>query len=275
MDKAADRLLAGVRDDVVRTSAGPVAVTVTIGGVTAPRHARTVHEILARAQETLERRQGEAAAARSWPISPNVEREALRRENVRATDEIVAALNERRILLAFEPVVETRYARARVLRMPDAHSPRRRHARPRRRSIPIAERLGLVRLLDHRVLELVVSELAAVPASARQPQRLARLDHRSGLVVGARRAAARQPGRRRAADRRDHRDGRDPRHRRHPRLRRPREGPRLPHRDRRFRRRLSPRSATCASSASTCSRSTAPSCRTSRARRTTAPSCGP
>jgi EAL domain-containing protein (putative c-di-GMP-specific phosphodiesterase class I) len=29
--------------------------------------------------------------------------------------------------------------------------------------IPVAERLGLVRLLDHRVLELLVSEMAAVP----------------------------------------------------------------------------------------------------------------
>ncbi len=55
MNKAAERLVAGVRDDVVRTSAGPVAVTVTIGGVTAPRHATNVQEILARAQETLDR----------------------------------------------------------------------------------------------------------------------------------------------------------------------------------------------------------------------------
>ena len=39
---AADRLLAGVRDEMVPTAAGPVAVTVTIGGVTAPRHARSV-----------------------------------------------------------------------------------------------------------------------------------------------------------------------------------------------------------------------------------------
>ena len=30
--------------------------------------------------------------------------------------------------------------------------------------VPVAERLGLVRMLDHRVLELVVSELAAAPA---------------------------------------------------------------------------------------------------------------
>ena len=61
MPIAADRLLAGVRDDVVETSAGPVAVTVTIGGVTAPRHARTVDEVLARAQEALDARQGQAA----------------------------------------------------------------------------------------------------------------------------------------------------------------------------------------------------------------------
>ena len=30
--------------------------------------------------------------------------------------------------------------------------------------IPVAERLGLVRMLDYRVLELVVNELAAAPA---------------------------------------------------------------------------------------------------------------
>jgi diguanylate cyclase (GGDEF)-like protein len=51
MERAAERLVAGVRDDVVRTGAGPVAVTVTVGGVTAPRHASNVQEILARARK--------------------------------------------------------------------------------------------------------------------------------------------------------------------------------------------------------------------------------
>ena len=106
MEKAAERLVAGVRDDVIRTGAGPVAVTVTIGGVTAPRHASNVQEILARAQETLDR--AKAKRPGSFQVyRPNVEREALRRDNVRAADEIVNALNERRILLAFEPVVAT------------------------------------------------------------------------------------------------------------------------------------------------------------------------
>ena len=105
MEKAAERLVAGVRDDVVRTGAGPVAVTVTIGGVdrAAPRLERA--EILARAQETLDR--AKAKRPGSYQVyRPNVEREALRRDNVRAADEIVTALNERRILLAFEPVVD-------------------------------------------------------------------------------------------------------------------------------------------------------------------------
>lgn len=37
---------------------------------------------------------------------PNVERDAQRRVNIRVTDEIVTALNEGRIVVAFEPVVE-------------------------------------------------------------------------------------------------------------------------------------------------------------------------
>ena len=132
---AAERLLAGVRDDVVQTGAGPVAVTVTIGGVTAPRHAATVAEILARAQETLDR--AKAKRPGSYQVyRPNIEREAVRRENVRAADEIVTALNERRILLAFEPVMAGRDASAGVLRMPDAHPARRRHGRVGQRGDP-------------------------------------------------------------------------------------------------------------------------------------------
>ena len=162
MEKAAERLVAGVRDDVIRTGAGPVAVTVTVGGVTAPRHAANVQEILARAQETLDR--AKAKRPGSFQVyRPNVEREALRRENVRSADDIVNALNERRILLAFEPVVET------ASRRPAFHECLMRIRRAdgaivtATEVIPIAERLGLVRLLDHRVLELLVSEMAAVP----------------------------------------------------------------------------------------------------------------
>ena len=160
---AAERLLAGVHDDMVPTDAGPIAVTITIGGVTAPRHARSVAEVLGRAQETLDtakaRRRGSFLAYR-----PNIEREALRRDNVRATDEIVAALNERRIFLAYETIVKA------ADRRPAFYECLMRIRRTDGSLIaagdivPIAERLGLVRLLDHRVLELVVDEMIAAPS---------------------------------------------------------------------------------------------------------------
>ena len=162
MTIAAERLLDSVRNDTVSTSGGSLAVTITIGGVTAPRHARAVDDILRRAQDALDmarsRRHGSF-----MPYQPNVERDAMRQENVRATDEIVAALNDRRVMLAFEPVIES------GSRKPAFYECLMRVARPdggianASEIIPVAERVGLVRLLDHRVLEMVVQELNAAP----------------------------------------------------------------------------------------------------------------
>ena len=160
---AAERLLVGVRDRVVNTKAGPVAATVTVGGVVAPRHARTVEEILARAQEAShvakEKRRGSFAAYR-----PNIERDSRRQQNVRTSDEIVGALNERRVLIAYEPVVGSQ---SRALAFHECLMRIRRTDGTivtAQNVIPIAEHLGFVRLLDHRVLELTIGELATHPA---------------------------------------------------------------------------------------------------------------
>jgi diguanylate cyclase (GGDEF)-like protein len=160
---AADRLLAGIRNEVMQTSAGPVAATVTIGGITAPRHARNVNEVLARVQDALygarARRRGSFQA-----YQPNLKRVAERQENMRATDEILSALNERRIFIHFEPIVDI------GSRRPAFYECLMRIKRPDgsllavNEFIPWAERLGLVRLLDHRVLELVAAEMIASPA---------------------------------------------------------------------------------------------------------------
>lgn len=159
---AAERFLAAIRDEIVPTKSGPVSVTASIGAVAAPRHARSADDAVNHAQEAL----ATAKNRRSGTFSmwkPNVERDAQRRVNIRVTDEIVTALNERRIVLAYEPVVQAqgrapafheclvrmRQEDGQVLLAPDI--------------VPVAERLGLIRLVDHRVLELVVAELAAAP----------------------------------------------------------------------------------------------------------------
>jgi diguanylate cyclase (GGDEF)-like protein len=162
MNVAAERFLAGIRDEVVPTKSGPVSVTASIGAVSVPRYARSADEAINRAHETLDMAKRRRAGSFSlW--RPNVERDAQRRVNIRVTDEIVTALNERRIVMAFEPVVEAQSRQAafyeclvrmeqadgQVLLAPDI--------------VPVAERLGLIRLVDHRVLELVVAELATSP----------------------------------------------------------------------------------------------------------------
>jgi diguanylate cyclase (GGDEF)-like protein len=159
---AAERVLLAVRDDVIRTRTGPVAVTVSLGGIVAPRHAKTVQDLLARAHEALWtgklRRRGSLEVFR-----PNLEREALRRENMRASEAIISALNGRRIVPAFEPVA------AAASRRPAFYECLMRVGRPDGTVIgahdvmPIAERLGLVRLIDHRMLELAVAELGEAP----------------------------------------------------------------------------------------------------------------
>jgi diguanylate cyclase (GGDEF)-like protein len=159
---AAARLVAGIGDDVMQTSAGPVAATVTIGGLTVPRHARDVNEVLARAHDALYsarmRRRGSFEA-----YQVNQRRLAQRAENVRATDEILSALNERRVFIQFEPVVEI------ASRKPAFFEGLMRVKRADgsllavNEFIPWAERLGLVRLLDHRVLDLVAAEMLASP----------------------------------------------------------------------------------------------------------------
>jgi len=162
MNIAAERFLAAVRDEVVPTRSGPVSVTASIGGVAVPRYARTADEAINRAHETLDScKRRRAGSFLAW--RPNVERDAQRRVNIRVTDEIVTALNERRIVMAYEPVVAASSRQnafyeclvrmeqddGQVLLAPDI--------------VPVAERLGLIRLVDHRVLELVVAELAASP----------------------------------------------------------------------------------------------------------------
>jgi diguanylate cyclase (GGDEF)-like protein len=158
----AERLLRAVRDEIVRTTTGPVAVTASIGGIIAPCHAQTVHELLSRVHEALStgksRRRGSLEVFR-----PNAARDAMRRENMRASDAVIAALNERRIIPAFEPVADA------VSRAPAFYECLMRIGRPDGTLIgahdvmPIAERLGLVRLIDHRMLELVIAELDQVP----------------------------------------------------------------------------------------------------------------
>jgi len=151
-----------IRDSVIESTAGALTASICQGYVLLPQQADSVPEILSRSLEALE----QAKATPSYPISayePNEQRLSRRRRNIEMADRIVRALNERRILLALQPIVKAgsrkpAYYEA-LVRMRETDGA----IVPAGEFIEIAEQLGLVRLIDQRMLELCIKLLTEAP----------------------------------------------------------------------------------------------------------------
>ncbi|MEL6112010.1 MAG: EAL domain-containing protein [Pseudomonadota bacterium] len=155
-------ILNGVRESIVETHRGGIAASVSIGTVLLPEFASSSQQAMASAEAALDeaKRLGKA----NWAtFSRNTDHISMRRRNSQMSDVILTALNERRIQLAFQPIVGDIDQHASkfecLIRMRDAQN----EIVPAPEFIPAAERLGLVHLLDRRVLELATNTLAECP----------------------------------------------------------------------------------------------------------------
>ena len=162
MSLVAERLRAAVRGEIIETRAGSVSATVSIGAVWLPASAATSQEAMLRAEEAIEQarkmgRNGFAVYAKSE------QKESARRRLMTIADELVEALNEHRLIFAYQPIVGARS------RQPEHYECLVRLKRkdgtiaPAGDFIPAAETLGLVRLVDRRALEMAVAQLYAHP----------------------------------------------------------------------------------------------------------------
>ena len=161
MHVAAERFHAAVRDEVIVTEAGSVAVTVSIGGVGLPRHGRSVPEALARAEEALNyaRRRGHGHFV---AYAHSRERAEQRRANAELSGDLVAAFNQHQFVLASSrSSTRRRGGRRFTKRCCGLRRPNNRVCEAGDFVVQ-AERLGLIRLIDQRVLELVFDALAEV-----------------------------------------------------------------------------------------------------------------
>jgi diguanylate cyclase (GGDEF)-like protein len=158
----AERFHATIRDNVVTTDAGPVAITVSIGAVSLPAHGRTIDRAVVCAQEALHdaRQKG---FGRFCIYSESAAREIRHRSNAALSTELVSALNERRFCLAFQPIIDIATGSAHsyeaLLRLRRANGT----LTPASDFIALAENLGLVRLIDFRALELTLDALGRYP----------------------------------------------------------------------------------------------------------------
>lgn len=158
MDFVANRLASAIRGVPIDTSAGPIPASVHVGGVAIPRDARTAIEALHACEEALsdvmDRTDQAFLAFSSDPAT-----RAKRSSNRESTDTVLTALNDRRIELAFQPIVHSGSGELAM------HEALVRMTTPAGELmgagtiVPVAERLGFLHLIDHRVMELALETL--------------------------------------------------------------------------------------------------------------------
>jgi diguanylate cyclase (GGDEF)-like protein len=162
LEAAAERFLGAARENVIETACGPVWAMLSIGGLVLPKCAASANLAMARAEEAL-------AEARRLPSDgfvcyrPSPERMSARSINAQCAAEIVSGLKDDRFTLAFQPIVEARDGSVAMheallrMRTAEGGSIAAGHL------VPIAEKLGLVRLIDRRVVSLAAETLKRVP----------------------------------------------------------------------------------------------------------------
>lgn len=160
---AAKRLTSIIRDEVTTTEAGSLAATISLGGVIMPAQANNPQQGLVCAHEALgmAKKQGPGHSAL---FQLNLDNDRHRRDNMLLSEEIVNALNERRLALAYQPVVDVKTGKLvfeeALLRLWDRHNALITAGR----FVPLAEKLGFIRMLDQRAMTLAIDDLKDNPS---------------------------------------------------------------------------------------------------------------
>jgi diguanylate cyclase (GGDEF)-like protein len=163
LEMALSRYMTVIRDNVIETGRGPVWAALSIGAINLPTDAEDANGAISRAEEALN--EAHKLSSDGHVIyKPSEHRSAERALNARCATEIVKCLKQDRFKLAFQPIVNAKTKQAdfheALLRMQDTKSDELIAAS---HLIPIAEHLGLVRLVDRAVMQLIIQALHAYP----------------------------------------------------------------------------------------------------------------
>ncbi|PWB94006.1 putative bifunctional diguanylate cyclase/phosphodiesterase [Methylosinus sporium] len=157
------RLIEVIAHSPFATEIGVVSVSARIGAVVAPRDGRSPAVLFQHAEEALDAAR-QRNAQRLVCYATSLARDNGRLHALQISDSVVSALNERRVELAFQPIVDAQtgdtafYEALLRVRLADGAIVVPGDI------LPIAEKSGLVRLLDQRVLELALARLRADPS---------------------------------------------------------------------------------------------------------------
>ena len=163
LQTALERFLAIARDSVIETAHGPVWGMLSIGAISLPGQVDNANIATARAEEALNE-------ARRQPsdtfviYKPSERRTEERKLNARCATEIVHCLKTDRFKLAFQPLICAKTGdvalHEALLRMSDGDHGELIAAG---HLVPVSERLGLVRLIDRAVTQMIINTLHSYP----------------------------------------------------------------------------------------------------------------
>jgi diguanylate cyclase (GGDEF)-like protein len=159
---AVDRFVNVARESVIETERGPVWAMLSIGAVVVPKNAPDANIAMARAEEALTEAK-RLPSDGSIIYRPSTKRIAERGLNARCATEIVKCLKEDKFILGFQPIVSAQtqeiVMHETLLRMSDTAGELIAAAH----LIPVAEKLGLVRLIDRAVAQMTIATLHSYP----------------------------------------------------------------------------------------------------------------
>lgn len=162
MELVAERLNAAVRAEAIETTGGSVSATISVGAVWLPENAETSQQAMLQAEDALERARSKGRSGFSAYVK-SAEREFARRRLMAVADDVTAALKENRLVLAYQPIVDAKSHKTVhhecLLRMTREDG----SLAAAGEFVPVAETLGLVRLIDWRALEMAIAQLKATP----------------------------------------------------------------------------------------------------------------
>lgn len=165
MEIAAARFIECVANEPIMIEAGPVPVSLSIGGVALPRFARGSQEAVNTAQDALDKARG-AGRGRFAAYHLDPKREEQRKRNSEIADELIKALNDQRINVALHDIIDAKSGEVAFrecltrLERPDGS------VAPANDFIELAEKLGIVRHIDMRAMDKAVSYLQANPGES-------------------------------------------------------------------------------------------------------------
>ena len=162
IQEVASRILDSFRKASLETPSGPVHVTVSIGGVVFPSEIETAHELMAVADAAMQT--AKARGRNCFLLHRMSAEQSQRQRDSRVVGRrIIDALRNDQLVFAYQPVVEAATGAVAyyetLIRMLDGKGGVVSAAA----FVPTAERLGLIRQLDRRTLEMTVADLQRDP----------------------------------------------------------------------------------------------------------------